>query len=293
MKVFLTGATGYIGTAIAAHLIRAGHSVSGLARSHDAEHKLLAAGVEPIRGDLNDAALAGIAAGHADAVIHTAKSWNAGTAALDENAVRSMMTSLRRSKKPFVYTSGTWVIGDTRGRVAGEMAVLRPPEVVAWLPAMEKLVLNAAENGVDGIVIRPAMVYGRGGGFIAGLVKQAKTDRLIRIVGTGENHSSFVHVDALADLYLRAVEQAPRGELFLAADGPAFTTRTVAETVAAMHDARVELIPLEEARRSMGPIADALVMDQRIMSTKAGRLLGWGIKTPSVLEEIRTGSYSN
>lgn len=283
MKVFLTGATGYIGTAVAEYLHNSHHTLTALARSEESAAKLRAAGIEP-KTSLD-------AAHMADAVIHMASAPGPDMAKFDEVMVRSILKILRGSNRPFLYTSGVWVIGNTKGHVAGEMAPLRPPALVSWRPSVEKLVLSAVEDQVNGFVIRPAMVFGRGGGSIGGMVNQARTERAVSIVGNGENHWSFVHIDALAELYVRAIEQEPRGEMFLAADGPAFTVRTLAETVAAMNDASVQCIPLEQARKSMGPLADALVLDQKIMSTKAGRMLGWGPKWPSVLDEIRSGSY--
>ncbi|MCS7026064.1 MAG: SDR family oxidoreductase [Bryobacteraceae bacterium] len=283
MKIFLTGATGYIGQVVAEQLQQSGHQVYGLARSPASAAKLHAMGVEVVAGDLRDLPVLQAAARQADAVIHTAICWGAEVAQFDEQAVRAMLEAMARSNKPFLYTSGVWVLGDTKGHVAGEMWKPRPPAIVAWRLAVERLVLTAGERGVRGMVIRPAMVYGRGGGFVAGLVQQAKQKGCVEIAGTGENHMSFVPVEGLAKLYVLAVESPLSGELFLAADGPAFTVRSLAEATGA----RVETVPLELARQKFGPVADALVMDQRVMSTKAGRLLGWNPRYPSVLEEVK------
>lgn len=284
MKVFLTGATGYIGTVVAEYLLKTGHSVTGFVRSAASAEKLKAAGVEPVER-LE-------AAKDADAVIHMAAQWGPQMAQFDEQTVRTLTGVLRGSGRPFVYTSGTWVMGPTRGHVAGEMAPVRPPQVVAWRPAVEKMALASAEEKVRACVIRPATVYGRGGGRVGKFVEEAKELGVVRIVGAGINHWSFVHVDALAELYVLAIQQQPSGELLLAADGPAFTVRTVADTVATMYETKVELIPMDEARAKLGPVADAMTMDQKIMSTKAGRMLGWAPRWPTVLDEIRSGSYA-
>ncbi len=290
MRVFLTGATGYIGAVVAEYLPMAGHHLIALARSQSEADTLRAAGISPFEGDLSGAAGLRIPA-DAGAVIHTAMDWGPDAARIDEAAVRAILAALSGTGKPFVYTSGVWVLGDTKGRVAGEMAPLRPPAIVAWRPAVERLVLDSVSEGIRASILRPAMVYGRTGGFVGAMVKDARDSGVVQVTGDGENHWSFVHVEALADLYVRAVEQQPRGEMFLAADGPAFKVRSVAEAIAGTHSARVEFQPVEEVRSQRGPLADALIMDQRIMSTKAGRMLGWAPKAPTVLEEIRSGSY--
>lgn len=284
MKVFLTGATGYIGSVVAEYLLKTGSEVTGFVRSAASAEKLKAMGVEPV--DRLEAAK------DSDAVIHMMAQWGPQMAQVDEQTVRTLTSLLSGSGRPFVYTSGTWVMGPTRGHVAGEMAPLRPPPVVAWRPAIEKLALASAEEKVRACVIRPATVYGRGGGRIGKFVQDAKELGVVRIVGGGINHWSYVHVDALAELYLLAIQQQPSGEVLLAADGPAFTVRTVADTVATMYETKVELIPMDEARAKLGPIADAMIMDQKIMSTKAGRMLGWAPRWPTVLDEIRSGSYA-
>lgn len=292
MRVFVTGATGYIGRVVAEYLHQAGHQTCGLVRSDGAAERMSRIGVEPVRGDLSQTGVLAKAAAGAGAVVHCALQLTPDGGELDQKAVTAMLAALEGSGKPFVYTSGVWVIGDTRGKVVAELAPLRPPPIVAWRAGVEKLVLESAQRRVAACVLRPAMVFGRGGGFIGNMVQQAHQTKIVRIVGDGKNHWTYVHVEALAELYVRAVEQAPRGEVFLASDGPAYTVRIVADTVATMHEASVKLVPLAEARATMGPIADALVMDQKIMTTKAGRLLGWGPKRPTVLDEIRSGSYA-
>ena len=130
MKVFLTGATGYIGSVVAEYLLRTGHTVTGFVRSDAAAEKVQAAGVAPSK-ELR-------AAQGADAVIHLAAHWGPEMAQFDEETVRTLIGLLRGSGKTLVYTSGTWVIGTTRGHVAGEMAPLRPPAVVAWRPVGQR-----------------------------------------------------------------------------------------------------------------------------------------------------------
>jgi nucleoside-diphosphate-sugar epimerase len=262
LNVFLTGATGYIGGAIADALLAAGHSVSGLARSDQAARTLTAKGVTPIAGDLSRPASLAKAASSSDGVIH-AGTTNDGP--IDQAAVQAMLDALRGSGKPFLYTSGIWVLGDTGGKVADESWPTNPAVLVAWRPAMEQLVIAAASTAVRSVVIRPGIVYGRSGGIPAEFSKSPL------YVGTGENHWPMVHVDDLADLYIRALLDAPAGALFHATDGSAYRVREIAQAA----NANAQSWPLEEARKTLGAYADALVLDQLVSSEKAKRTLGW------------------
>jgi len=290
MRVFLTGATGYIGTAVAERLRAAGHEVEGLARTDAAGQKLLRAGVHPVRGDFGDLARLAAAARAADGVISLATTYDA---TVDGPAVAAMLDALAGSGKPFIYTSGIWSHGDTGGRVVDETTPANPAPLVAWRQAVEDRVLAAAKRNVRSIVIRPAIVYGRGGGIPAGFADSARTEGAARFVGTGENRWPFVHVDDLADLYLAALERAPAGTLLLATTGPSVAVREVAEAASrgAGAGGRTAATPLAEARQSMGPYADALALDQQASGRRAEELLGWRPYRPGVLEEMEHGSY--
>lgn len=282
MAILVTGATGYIGAVVCEKLREGGEEVLGLARSPEAVGKLEAAGIRPLNGSLAEPWTVAAAAAQARGVIHTAMAWGADAPALDRGVVEAVLGVLAGSGKPFVYTSGVWVMGNTKGRLAGEMFPLKPAALVAWRPAVERLVLEASEQKVRGVVIRPAMVYGRKGGMIAGWLSGK-----MPVVGDGSNHWSFVHVDDLADLYVRALERAPAGSLYVAADGPAWEVKQLAEAAGI-----TEFVPVERARETLGPMADALILDQRIGSTRAGRELGWKPSRPAVLELLKRGYFA-
>jgi nucleoside-diphosphate-sugar epimerase len=290
MKVFLTGATGYIGTAVADRLRAAGHQMSGLARNDAAAAKLQNTGVGPVRGDFSDPTSLGSAARSADGVISTATTYNP---AIDGPAIDAMLDALSGSNKPLIYTSGIWSHGDTGGMVVDETAPPRPAELVAWRQAVEDRVLRAAKRQIRTVVIRPAIVYGRGGGIPAGFVESAQKQGAAQYVGTGENRWPFVHVDDLADLYLLALEKAPAGTLLLGVSGPSYPVREVAAAASRGAGAGGETRswPLEEARQKLGPYADALVLDQQASGRRAQELLGWRPYRPDVLEDMERGSY--
>jgi nucleoside-diphosphate-sugar epimerase len=275
LKVFLTGATGYIGAAIADALLAAGNSVVGLARSDTAANKLSAQGVTPLLGDLTSPAALGKAAAESDGVIH-AGTTNDGS--IDREAIRVLLDALRGSAKPLIYTSGIWVLGDTGGQVADETWPVNPSPLVAWRPGVEQLVLSSA-----GIVIRPGVVYGRGGGIPADLVKTG------RYVGTGENRWPVIHVDDLADLYLSAFQDATPGTLIHATDGSRNSVREIAEAASPS----AQSWPLEEARKTLGAFADALVLDQLVTSRwHRPASCGAASRSLGLLDDLRHGSYS-
>ncbi len=290
MKVFLTGATGYIGGAVSDRLRAAGHQLTGLARSDAAAAKLKAGAIQPVRGDFSDPASVGAAARAADGVISLATTYDPS---IDGPAIDAILDALAGSDKPFVYTSGIWSHGDTGGKVVDETIPPRPAALVKWRQAVEDRVREGVRRGIRTAVIRPAIVYGRGGGIPAGFVQSAREKGAARYVGTGGNRWPFVHVDDLADLYLLALERAPAGSLWLGVSGPSYPVRDVASAASrgAGAGGRTESWPLEEARQTLGPYADALVLDQQASGRRAQETLGWRPHRPDVLEDIERGSY--
>jgi nucleoside-diphosphate-sugar epimerase len=278
-RILVTGATGFIGSAVCERLIAADFKVTGLARSDQSAEKLRSCGVTPRAGDLNDLSGLAEACRDADGVVHTAMQWGPQAGAIDRQAVETILDALSGTEKTFLYTSGTWVMGGTGGRLAGEMFALKPPPLVAWRPAVERMVQDAVERRIRTIVLRPAMVYGRGGGAL-GRFAAGK----LPMIGDGDNHWSLVHVDDLAELYVHALEKAPGGELYVVSAGQPVKWKDLA--AACGNSARISL---EEARQTLGLVADCYVLDQRVGSTKASRQLGWVPKRPSPLQFLRTG----
>jgi len=296
MKVFLTGATGYIGSAVAEQLKAAGHQVIGLARSDVAAKRLSTAGVDVHHGDLADHASLQAAARRADAVIHAgfAEGVDYGTAIeLDRRAVDALLDALADSGKPFIYTSGIWLYGDTGSTQVDEMTTPTPADWGAWRWQIEQVVLAAATRGVRTVTLRPAIVYGRGGSVVLQLlIAAAQQMGAAGYVGTGDNISPFTYIDDLADAYVRALEHAPAGAI-LNVVGPSVTMRQLAAAVAIASGlaGQTMSITLEQARQNIPPFADALAANFNVSGTKTAALLGWHHTGPSVLDDLAPGSY--
>jgi nucleoside-diphosphate-sugar epimerase len=294
MEVFLSGATGYIGSAVAQALQKAGHKVTGLARTEEKAKRLESQGMRSLIGDLQKPEALAAAARAAESVIHTANTNDANSAQVDAAVVRAILKALEGTGKPFVYTSGVWVLGSTGDKVADERTPVNPTPLVAQRPAIEQEVLAGKDRGVRAIVIRPALVYGRGGSIPRMLAQSARETGAARYVGDGQNRWPFVDVDDLAQLYVLALEKAAPGSLYNAAHGPSYRVREVAEaaSIGAGAKGKTQAWPLEEARKTMHAFADALVLDQQISGEKAKKELGWSPRAVSVLDDLKTGSYT-
>jgi len=283
-----------MGTAIAEALLKAGHTVDGLARSPEKAKQLEARGIHPVLGDLLKPETLAESARSADGIIHTANTNDANAPRADRAATRTMLEALKGSGKPFVYSSGIWVLGSTGKRMADEQTPMNPPALVAHRFGLEREVLAYKDDGVRAIVIRPAAVYGRGGGLLNMLVDSARQSGAARFVGNGENYWPFVDVDDLAQLYVLALEKAAAGSLYIGAHGPSYRMRDLAEaaSIGAGANGKVEAWAQEDARKTLGTFADALVLDQQASGEKAKRELGWTPRGRSVLDELKTGSYA-
>lgn len=299
MRIFLTGATGYVGSAVMEALLRSGHEVTALVRDPEKAERVSRRGVQPLIGDLSKTASYAAAAEAADSIVHTARESSKRTQKIDRHAVDTLLAVAARraaSGRPaaFVYTSGVWVLGDTQGRAA-EDAPLNPTPLVAWRPEHERIVLDAARTGVRAVVIRPGLVYGGARGIIGDMLKDA-ANGLVRVVGNGRNHWACIYDRDLADLYVRVATMEDAAGVFHANDEADERVEDIVDAIAAGARIRPDVrhVPIAEARAKMGPYADALALDQMVRSPRA-RGLGWAPTLHSVagsvarlLEEFRT-----
>ncbi|MBW4427550.1 MAG: SDR family NAD(P)-dependent oxidoreductase [Nostoc desertorum CM1-VF14] len=287
MKVFLTGATGNIGSAIAHTLIAQGHKVIGLARSEEAANKLQNQGIEPHLGDLNDTQSIARGAKQAEATIHTAWTQGAQMINTEQNTIATILEALDSSSKTFIYTSGMMIYGDTGNKIADENTPINAPDFLTWRVPIEQAVLAATSRNIRSIVVRPALVYTKGRGFIARQISSAWQEGTARCPGTGKNFWSIIHVDDLAALYVCALEKAPAGTIFNGA-AESVSIRTLMETISHAAGTNDKIIDWsqQEARQVLGPFADALWMNIQVSGAKAREMLGWEPQISSVLEVI-------
>ncbi|MDR7420517.1 MAG: NAD-dependent epimerase/dehydratase family protein [Armatimonadota bacterium] len=290
MNILVTGGTGYVGNAVVAALCRAGHDVAAIVRSRDKARLVERFGARAVDGDITRPETLSAEVKRSDAVVHTAAEASVNTGTIDRRLVEFLLDAIAQSDglRRFVYTSGVWVLGDTGGKFVDETASTEhPAAIVAWRPAVEELIDNGMARGITAWTIRPGVVYGGSGGITGMMFTSAEKEGAVRIIGDGRNHWAIVHRDDLADLYVRVVEQAPAGHIFNATDGSRLTVRTMAEALsrAAGCGGKVISTPPDEARKGMGPFADALALDQHVSAVLAERLLGWEPKHRSLVGE--------
>ena len=283
MKVFITGATGYIGFAVAQAFRRAGHRVLGLTRSKEKAALLERHEIQPVIGSMQEPDSYRRAAEESDVLIHAAVDYENDSVALDKQTVETLLAVAQPGSKKLIYTSGVWVHGNTGDRVADESTPLAPIKIVAWRPAVEQMVLQG-----NGVGLRPGCVYGKQGGLTAFWFDGATGQQGFHVVGDGNNRWAMVHVDDLADAYLRAAENDVRGEVFTVTDGSHTTIREMVTAVArvAGFKGEIKFVPLSEAAKQMGDFAEALALDQRISAEKATRRLGWSPRHQGFLRDV-------
>jgi nucleoside-diphosphate-sugar epimerase len=281
MRIFLTGGSGYIGSAVLDAFVRAGHQVDALVRNSEKAAVVQARGGHPVFGNLSEPATYADAAAAADGVVHTAFEYSPRGVKVDEAALGALLIPAKQPGRFVIYTSGIWVLGNCPSPT-DETATLNPIELVKWRPVHEQQVLNAATAGIRTIVIRPGVVYGGSRGMVGDIFKDA-ANSLVRVIGSGENHWPLVYDRDLADLYVRvAINQAAAGVFHANDEGDERVNDLVAAIAShAKTSPSVRYVPLAEARQKMGSYADALALDQIVRSPRA-RKLGWNPSLHSV-----------
>jgi nucleoside-diphosphate-sugar epimerase len=304
MRVFVTGASGWIGSAVVPELIGTGHKVIGLARSDDSAAAFVAAGAEVHRGSLDDLDSLRSAASATDGVIHLAFKHDLaftgdflGAADADRRAVETFGEALAGSDRPLVIASGT--LGVAPGRVATERDGHGDPSIAAfgegprarWATA--EYVLSLASRGVRSSVMRlPPTVHGDGDhGFVATLVAIARDKGVSGYIGDGSNRWPAVHRLDSARLFRLAVEEAPAGSTLHAAADQGVPIRDVAEVIGRHLELPVVSISPEDAGEHFTWLAHFLAADSPASSALTREMLGWQPTHPGLIDDLDQGHY--
>jgi nucleoside-diphosphate-sugar epimerase len=296
MRVFVTGASGWIGSATVDELIAAGHEVTGLARSDASAAALRAKGARVRRGDLDDLGSIQAGAEAAEAVIHLANKhdWSdpAGTAAAERAAVQTIGDALAGTGRPFLLASG--VAGLTRGRPATENdpSPFHGPESPRG--GTENLAFEFADRGVHSVSLRfSPTVHGTGDhGFIAVIAGVAREKGVSGYPGDGTNRWAAVHVSDAARLVTLGLAKAPAGARLHAVAEEGVSTRAIAEAIGRAFDLPVTSIAPDDVQSHFGWIGTFFGMDLAATSTVTRELLGWTPAGPTLIEDLGAGAYS-
>lgn len=290
MKVFVLGATGYIGGSVAAGLMAAGHQVLGTARTPERARALEARGITATVASFDDEAVLTRLAKEADAVINAAS-------ADERRPVEVLIAALKGTGKRFIHTSGSSIVStDTGGELATpvydeDSPFDSAPEKVAR-NALDRRVLDAAKEGIHTNVICPCLIYGQGLGLnpdsvqLPVLIKHARETGTARYIGKGENIWSNVHIEDLVDLYLLVLERAPAGTFFFAENAEA-NFRDMVGAIGKRFNLPTGSIPVSEAEALWGAEMArlGLASNSRVRAKRA-RALGWKPHRPSVFDVL-------
>jgi nucleoside-diphosphate-sugar epimerase len=305
MRVFITGASGWIGSAVVPELLGAGHRVLGLARSDASAAALAEAGAEVRRGDLDDLDLLRSAAAESDGVIHLAfrhdLAFSGGFEAAvdaDRRAIDTFGEALAGSDRPLLIASG--LLGLTTGRIATETDGTRfdPAEThgaggLATRHANAHATVAFADRGVRSSVVRlPPTVHGDGDhGFLSSIVSIARETGVSGYIGDGANRWPAVHRSDAARLFRLALESAPAGSTLHAVADEGVPIRAVAEVIGRHLDLPQASVPLEEAAGHFGWIAEFFGLDAPASAAYTRELLGWQPTGPGLVDDLDKGHY--
>ncbi|HTM57785.1 MAG TPA: NAD-dependent epimerase/dehydratase family protein [Candidatus Udaeobacter sp.] len=284
LRVFVTGATGYLGGAIAQRLARAGHDVFGMTRNTERGAPLAAAGIQPVFGDLDqpDSFIATLK--NCDAAVHAAID-DGAAAVRDQQALETFRHAAEDGRlRRLLYTSGIWVHGDTEGRLIDESSPIAPLELVRWRAAHEDVAVDLAAYDVVTTILRPAIVYGESRGMIGAMFAEAQRQRTVTYAGDGHQHWPLCHRDDVAEGYALALEHGG-GERFLLGDESRHTLREIAEAIARVSGAEARPTARERVLEEQGAFGEALLCDQTVSALKARRDLGWVPRHASLVAE--------
>ena len=291
MRIFVTGASGWIGSAVVPELVSAGHRVVGLARSDDSAKAIADMGAEVLRGDLNDTDALRTGALDSDGVIHLAfvvPSVTEAATQTDATAIETFAASLAGSGKPMLVTGGTIV---TPGRPSTERdELIAQGPIAARIRNMQAALAAADQDVRAALIMLPRSVHGDGErhGFVPQLIAIARAKGVSGYIGAGASRWPAVHVKDAASLYRLAVQQAPAGAVLNAVGDEGVPVREIAEAIGRQLNLPAQSLPAEEFGGMLVPL---LSTDMPASSTITQQILGWQPTHPGLIEDIEQGHY--
>lgn len=281
MRIFITGAAGYIGHGVAKAFRAKGHTVYGLVRSEEDAHLLSLDEIWPIVGDLAQPESYLQVLNDVEVVVHCAFDFSSDKGVEhDASTIDAILEAFSKSSLPrtFIYTSGVWVYGSRGYKMVDESMSLNPIEISKWRPAHEEKVLKATSPHLRTLVMRPGHVYGGIGG-LTNILFTSTQNGAVTIIGEGHNRWPLVHLQDLAHAYVSAVERELTGIVLNVADDSTLTLREIAEAIAraANIEGKINVLSMEEAKNQFGLLAEGVAIDLTIDNSRIKRLLKWQI----------------
>ncbi len=293
MAILVTGATGYIGNAVAGALVRRGHQVTGTTRTAGKAQTLSDLGVEPVPVELRDAAQLADLARRADITVHCAfaspqEGGMQQAISLEQQVTAALVRAVTAGGSTLVYTSGVGVLAGNDGEATPEDFVPPPQAPMRWRYDLERLVAHAG-----GRVVRPALVYGHGGNaIIRDLIRQSAARGASGYLGDGDGTLPTVYLDDLVDGYVRVIEKGASGQTYTFV-GDTTSARAVIDAVGRLVGASKPAKSLDpETIASELPAAQWIAGDVPATASRAREELGWSASGPTLTDELAYGEYS-
>ena len=288
MRILVLGATGYIGSAIIDELKNGNHTVIALARSTEAEEKLVAKNVQIIQGDIRTPHNWSHIVQNVEAIIHTAATFTDDMGEVDQNLIHELVSACEKfsTRLRFIYTGGVWIYGDTGNNIATEETAYNPIPAFAWMCQNAKIAQDA--HCFDTITLHPSIVWDRDGGGLSRFITGIKDNGSADVWGSLETHWPMIHREDLASAYRLAVESEIANDTFNLTADAGVLVKDIVQKLNRRFKIFVEplIIPYDKVIADQGNWAEGPMLNQRMSASKFNRAYNWTIKHPNVLSEI-------